>query len=134
MSEHETNPQGVPDLRSGLLSQQQPREERLEVYRKEVAMMLDRNEQGLGRERKYVVGMWIFLVLMCTGFMVIGGMRPDKPIGVWFGVMAVFWFLFGAVELLKHFINRARVEMLKEVKKVELEVMELKEMMRGRAS
>lgn len=134
MNTNETNPQDAPDLRSGLLSQQQPRAERLEAYRKEVAMMLDQNEQGLRRERKYVVAMWIFLVLLCTGFMIIGGMRPDKPIGVWFGVMAVFWFLFGAVELLKHFINRARVETLREVKKVELEVMELKELMRGKSS
>ena len=133
MNTNETNPQGGPDLRSGLLSQQQPREERLEAYRTEVEAMLDQNEEGLRRERKYVGIMWVYLVLLCTVFMVIGGLKPNTSLGVWFGVMAVFWLLMGAVFLLKHFVNRARVETLKEVKKVELEVMELKEWLRAKS-
>jgi hypothetical protein len=133
MNSNETNPQGVnPDLRSNLLSQQQPSGVRLEAYRKEVAAMLDQNEVSLRRERKFTGIMWVYLVLLCTGFMVIGGLRPNTSLGVWFGVMAVFWLLFGAVFLLKYFINQTRVETLKEVKKVELEVMELKELLSRR--
>ncbi|HEY2585242.1 MAG TPA: hypothetical protein VGI81_05715 [Tepidisphaeraceae bacterium] len=62
--------------------------------------------------------------------MIISGTHATTTLGVWFGVLACFWFLFGAVELLKHFINRARVDVLREVKGLELRILELQEQLR----
>ena len=119
-------------LRESLLAQQAPDPDRFARYRKEIQMTLEQNERGLRRERRYVIVLWLYLVALCTGFMIIGGMHATTTLGVWFGVLACFWFLFGAVELLKHFINRARVDVLKEVKGLELRILELQDQLRQR--
>ena len=129
--ESNTNPTPADELREGLLAQEIPAPDRMAAYRKEIGIMLDRNEKGLRREKRYVVVLWIFLVAVCTAFLVVGGMRPNTPLGTWFGVLACFWMIFGAVELLKHFINRSRVETLKEIKGVELRLLELQDLVRG---
>ena len=121
------------NLRDRLLGQQSPRTDKLAEYRKEVQAMLDQNEYGLRRERRYTTILWIFIVMMCTGFMIIGGLHPTTVLGVWFGVLACFWLIYGSVELLKHFINRGRVDVLKELKQLELRVVELQEMMKGKS-
>ena len=41
---------------------------------------------------------------------------------------------FGGIELLKHFINRSRFEQLKELKRVELEVLELRDLLHARTA
>jgi len=45
--------------------------------------------------------------------------------------MAGMLLLFGAVEIVKHLINRSRVEVLKEVKQVGMQILELRESLRG---
>ena len=81
------------------------------------------------RKEKWVVGaQWIFLVLLCTAFMLIAGFHIDKSTAaLWFAIQAVFWFLFGVVFLLMARFNQIELALLKEVKRVELAVMELKE-------
>src|SRR6185369_1251726 len=92
-----TNPPGPADpadanpLRDGLLAQQTPRSDHYTTYRKEIEVMLENNETGLRREKRYVGAMWIYLIILCTVFMIIGGLRPTTSLGVWFGVQAVFW-------------------------------------------
>jgi hypothetical protein len=112
-------------LREQLLAQQAPATA-LARYRAELEGQLERNERGLKRERIGVRILWSFLVLTSTTFLILGAMHHDAPWGAYFSVQAVFWFLFGAVELLKHFINRARVEVLRDLKAVQLELAELK--------
>jgi len=46
------------------------------------------------------------------------------------GTFTLFFVIAGAVELLKYFINRNRVELLKEIKQVQLQVLELQAAMR----
>ena len=111
-------------LRERLLSRL-PEPANLEAYREEVVSLLAKNEKGLQRERKVVARLWIFVVLVSVGFLTAGGLYIDTPKGPWFGTLACFWFLFGAVETVKHFVNRGRVELLKEVKQVQLQVLEL---------
>src|SRR5207248_4672022 len=92
------DPGGGDALRDRLLSQQAPRPagpERLAAYRKEIQAMLDQNEKGLRREKRFVTVLWLYLVALATVFLVIGGTRPNTPLGVWFGVMACVWLLFG---------------------------------------
>ena len=112
-------------MRERLLAQQE-QAATLASYRAELASQLERNERGLKRERIFVRMLWLFLVLMATTFLVLGGVHHDSLLGVYFAVQAVFWLLVGAVELLKHFINRSRVEVLRDLKAVQLELAEIK--------
>lgn len=117
----ETRNEGI---REGLLSRL-PQPSNRESYEQEVASLLAKNEKGLRKEKAVVLRLWIFVVLISVGFLAAGGMYIDTPKGPWFGTLACFWFLFGAVETVKHFVNRSRVELLKEVKQVQLQVLEL---------
>jgi DNA-directed RNA polymerase specialized sigma24 family protein len=120
------------DLREGLLAQQAPDPDKFARYRKEMEAMIEENERGLRREKRYVTVMWFFLVAMAVTFLTAGGFRSDRPLGTFFGISACAWLLFGSVELLKHFVNRSRVEILKEVKHLEMQVLELREELRTR--
>lgn len=93
--------------------------------------MLAQNEKILNRQKWYAGGTWTFVVLMGTLFLYLGGNRADTPIGIWLGIVAIFFLIFPAVELLKYFINRNRVEILKEIKGLELRVLELQEQLRA---
>ena len=72
-------------------------------------MEIAKREQGVRKERIMTTFMWIFLVLLSTTFLVRGGYRGGET-GLWLGVQACFWFLFGAVFLLRYFLNRNQLE------------------------
>ena len=114
-----------------LLAQEKRSPESLEKYRKEVAETLDKETRNLRREKLVTGPMWIYLVLLCSAFLVIGGISPDPTLKLWFSVLACFWFVFGAVFLLKYFINRNRVEMLREMKEIQLQLHELQSRMKN---
>ncbi|HEY3835978.1 MAG TPA: hypothetical protein VGL72_05385 [Bryobacteraceae bacterium] len=109
-----------------------PRPGNLEQYRKEVALMLEKNDKSFLREKWGARVMWIFCVCLGTAYLWFGGAKLDTPKAAWFGCLACFWLLIGAVELLKHFINRSRVELLKEIKQIQLQVLEMQETMNRR--
>jgi hypothetical protein len=121
--------QRADSIRDRLLSRL-PQPAGLADYRKEIASMLEKNETRLRREKWGVSALWFFVVALSTVSLFLGGQRLDTPKGPWFGTLACFWLLFGAVELLKHFINRSRVDLLKEVKQVQLQVLELHDLLR----
>ena len=103
-------------------------------YRQEVSRLLEKNDRAFLREKWGSRAMWIFCVLLGTGYLWFGGAKLDTPKAAWFGCLACFWLLIGAVELLKHFINRSRVELLKELKQVQLQVLELHAEMQRRSN
>jgi len=45
--------------------------------------------------------------------------------GPYFVSLACFWFLFGMVYFVAHSINRSKVDILKEVKQVQVQVLEV---------
>lgn len=105
--------------RERLLDQVGPSPERLERYQRESRAMLDRMERGLRREKWGVGAYWFFAVaFMTASLMAVGLLRPGAPelliLGVAFTILVV-----GAVEIVKHFVNRSRVEILKELKALE---------------
>jgi hypothetical protein len=130
-----------PDsLRERLLAQHVPPARKLEEYRKEVQTMLDRNEKTLRREKWYASALWFYVVACATAFLVWMGTSTADWMGaktaavVSVGAFLLFVYIAAAVELLKHFINRSRVEMLKEVKGLEMQLLELREALRTRSS
>lgn len=97
--------------------------------------MLDDNERGLRRERRWTTVLWLYAVALMTVFLLVSGLYHPTPERSWMASltgMGVVLF-YGGLELLKHFINRSRVEVLKEMKQLELRVLELDERLRTRA-
>ncbi len=119
-------------LRARLLAQFEPDRAKLATYREEVQAMLDKHERTLRLQKWYAGAIWIFLVLLGTCFLTLGGLYADKPVGLWLSIIPLFFLIGGAVEMVKYFINRSRVEMLKEIKSLELQLLELKEQLRPR--
>jgi len=103
-------------------------------YRREVAQLLEKNDKDFLRERWGARAMWAFCICLGTSFIWFSSAKLDSPKAAWFGTLACFWVIVGAVELLKHFINRSRVELLKEIKQVQLQVLELQEAMNQRGA
>src|SRR5262245_53947766 len=97
-------------LRERLLAQFEPDREKLATHRKEVQAMLADNERTLRGQKWYAGAMWMFVVLLGPVFLVLGGLRGDTPSGVWLGIFACFLLIGAAVEMVKYFINRSRVE------------------------
>jgi hypothetical protein len=119
-------------LRDRLLAQQAPQASRLAQYRKEVDAMLEQNEKTLRRQKWYAGAIWIYAVLLATAFLLVSGYLGVQP-GIVMCFLGVVLLIAAAVELLKYFLNRGHVEMLKEVKRLEIRLLELQEQLRGSA-
>ena len=123
----ETNGEG---LRDGLLSRL-PQPGNLADYRREVDALLQKNEKGLKREKWGTAAIWIYAVLFFTAASLLSGKHIGTLKGISVAVQVeafgLFLMIAGAVELLKHFINRARVELLREAKQTQLQILELRE-------
>lgn len=117
-----------PDtLRNRLLDAAAERPARHAQYQEEVRNMLSDLEKRVRFERRIIAALWIYLVLLCTAFMLIGGFKHQTMTGMWFSIQGVFWILFGAVFLLSYRFSQLKLDMLTEIKRVELAVQELKE-------
>jgi undecaprenyl pyrophosphate phosphatase UppP len=123
-------------LRDRLLSQSIPEPGRLATYRKEVEAMLEREERSLQRQAWLSGAVWIWAVFLATAFALVAGYASDKPIRVYFslGVMVLAMFIYGAVEMLKLFINRARLEVVKDIKGLELRLIEMEGRLQDRTA
>jgi hypothetical protein len=96
-------------------------------YRQEMQKMLSNLEKKVRLEGRIVAAQWIFLVILTTVFMMIGGWKHQTMTGLWFVLQGMFWFLFGAVFLLMHRFSQLNLALLKEIKQVEVTVLELKQ-------
>jgi hypothetical protein len=119
-------------MRDRLLSHL-PQPENAEAYRKEVAALLEKNARTFLRQKRASFAIWIFCVGLSAAFLWFGDRRGhDAARTAWYGSLACFWLIYGAVDLLKYFINRNRVELMKEVKQVQLQILELHELVAKR--
>lgn len=102
-----------------------PRPANLAAYQEEVTSLLAKNEKMLRRNKWTVVRVWIFAVAVSGPFLWMAGRHFNTPQGNWFLGLACFWVLFGAIEILKYVAQQGRVELLKELKQIQLQVLEL---------
>ena len=93
---------------------------------KEIAMTIDKQVAALARERRVMQPMFIYLTLFCTLLLLLAGYSEDMGRRLWFGILACFWFIFGAMFLLRYHVNRARVEMMVELKNIQIQLERLK--------
>jgi hypothetical protein len=94
-------------------------------HRKEIEAMINKQVAALERERRIMRPMFIYLTIFCAALMVIGGYSDDPGRRAWFGIQACFWFVFGAMILLRYHINRVRVETMAELKQIQIELARL---------
>jgi hypothetical protein len=115
-------------LRDRLLAQTEPDPARLARYREEVRAMLERQEKTLWWQKWYAGASWFATLLVVVLFLILK--PPETPTGgVWLMpyIIVLLVLVAGAVELLRYYLNRSRVELLKEIKGLELLVRELKD-------
>jgi hypothetical protein len=115
------------EMREGLLSRL-PQPANLAGYRREVADLIGKKEKTLRLEKRIAGATWAAVVVLSVALFWGAGSHD----AAWRGAFACFWMIFGAVELLKYFINRAHVEALRETKQVQLQILELQALIRAR--
>jgi hypothetical protein len=110
---------------SELLLSRLPQSANLEAYQKEVTSLLAENEKKLRRNKWTVVRIWIFIVVVSAPFLWMAGTHFNTAEGNWFLGLVGFWVLFGAIEIAKYEQKQGRVELLKELKLVQLQILQL---------
>jgi hypothetical protein len=110
---------------SELLLSRLPQSANLAAYQKEVTSLLAENEKKLRRNKWTVVRVWIFVVVVSAPFLWMAGTHFNTAEGNWFLGLVGFWVLFGAIEIAKYEHNQGRVELLKELKLVQLQILQL---------
>lgn len=94
-------------------------------YRKEIEAMLDNQSQSVRREKRTSVPIFIFLVLLSVTFFLVAGFTENPSLKMWFASIAIFLAISDATIVLRYHIILMRLEMMKEIKQLELSVIEL---------
>jgi len=102
-----------------------PQPANLAAYREEVTSTLEKNQKRLRLEGGYTAAMWLLAVGFFTACVMKGVKWLDTPRGHFMEFVVLLLLVTGAVEILKHAVNSSRVEMLKEVKQVQLQMLEM---------
>ena len=108
-----------------LLLSRLPRPANLPAYQEEMRSLLEKNEKTLRQNKWTVRRVWIFVIAVSIPCLWMAGAHFNTPQGNWFLGIVCFWVLFGAIEIAKYGHNQARVELLKELKHVQLQVLEV---------
>ncbi|MGB9405986.1 MAG: hypothetical protein WCA89_00515 [Terracidiphilus sp.] len=102
-----------------------PQPENLAAYREEVASGLAKNEKKLSWVKWMARSTWLVLIVYWAVVFNRGETWLATPNGHVFTFVVVFLFICGFFQILKYFVLRSRVEILREVKQVQLQVLEL---------
>jgi len=117
--------QGSDNLRERLLARL-PQPANYAAYREGVAAKLSRHEKRLRFDRWATVFVWLFAVAF---LLLISVWRGENWMATVHGRAAVFFcivlFIFGLAQVLGHAISRSHFDLLKEIKQLQLQVLEL---------
>jgi hypothetical protein len=115
---------GSNNLRDRLLSTL-PQPANYEAYREEVATALAKRERRLTWVRWGARVFWLYVIAIGM----VAWFRGEKwlltPHGHMFEFGSIVLFICGSLELMKYFLSSTRFEILKEVKQLQLQVLEL---------
>jgi peptidoglycan/LPS O-acetylase OafA/YrhL len=94
--------------------------------------MLDREERRQRFHGRYNAAIWIMLVAMGVMYALVAGWSRDQPTKVYFsiGITLMMLMFGGSVQLVAGFIGRARLEVVKDIKGLELRIIELESLLR----
>ena len=108
-------------MQNRLLSQL-PGPNDLDAYRKKVAAILEKDRKQIRIDRIIATSFWIFCAVSAAAYLWFGDTWSQLPRAPF---LACIFFLWGGVEVLKHHIHSAEVELRKEVKQLQVQVLEL---------
>jgi hypothetical protein len=120
-------------IREQLLAQNEPTRERRLKYEQETQAMLQQIEAGFRKEKWGTGILWIYATIFMTAALIITGYRNQVQPEISILAFAFTLLIVGAVELVKHFINRSRIEVLKELKAMQMQFFELESRMLEKA-
>jgi hypothetical protein len=110
-----------------------PQPENLAAYREETASLLAKHEKALFWEKMPSVVCFVLAVAILWADWFWGQkLGPLHPYFIW--VWAGFFFVAGGVGDLRYRIYRSKVDILKEVKQVQLQILELQASPQKRSS
>jgi hypothetical protein len=121
--------QGNSSVRDRLLARL-PQPENLAAYREEVVAGLAKKEKRLCWERWLARALWAYVLGFGMFCFYRGQQWLVTPNGQKFEFASQILFIVGAMQLLKFFSLLSRVEILREVKQVQLQVLELQASLR----
>lgn len=115
--------QGSDGLRERLLARL-PQPENLAAYREETASLLAKHEKAISWDKFLAVAVtWLGLVLWVT--VNSSWAKVDTNGKIVLETFAGVMFFTGGIAGVRYNISRAKVDMLKEVKQVQLQILEL---------
>ncbi len=112
-----------------LLLSRLPQPANLAAYQQQVKTLFQQNEKTLRQNKWTVRRVWIFVIAVSIPCLWMAGAHFNTPQGNWFLFTVYFWVLFGALEIAKYHHNQARVQLLKEIKQVQLQVLAVQAML-----
>jgi hypothetical protein len=107
-------------LRQRLLDARGPAD--LKNYRQFVVAAVEKDQTRIRRERVLATLFWIFCAGSATVWLWFSADAARLPRGPF---LACIFFTWGGVEVVKHYINACRIDLLKEIKQVQLQLFEL---------
>jgi hypothetical protein len=99
-------------------------------YRQQVTALIDARQQRLRRERMVTTAFWIFCAVSATAWLWFSAESSHFPRGPF---LACIFFTWGGVEVVKHYINTTRLDMLKEIKQLQVQVFSLQAAATGKS-
>jgi hypothetical protein len=107
-----------------------PQPENLAAYREETALLLEKHEKALLSERRTGYLLLIVAIVFLESFLLAWKHGLDERLVQFLGFIAAMLFLSGAFDGVRQFVYRNQVNLLKEVKQVQLQILELKASLR----
>jgi hypothetical protein len=100
----------------------------VEDYRRKVEAMIQEKQRWVRRGSLAAGAGYVTALLVAITLMVAGGLWFDGQVKqVWLGVNACFWLVFASVMAFNHLIARNRIEMLKELKGIEMRLIAIQQ-------
>jgi hypothetical protein len=91
-------------------------------HRERVAKGIEKGRKRIRIEGIVVTAVWICCVVWVTVHLWFDADSAQLPRGPFLACVVFAW---GGIELIKHHINRCRIDLLKEIKQLQLQVFEL---------
>ncbi len=91
-------------------------------YRQFILSTVERDQKRIRRERLLATLFWIFCAASATAWLWFSADAASWPRGPF---LAGIFFTWGGVEIVKHHINACRIDLLKEIKQIQLQIFEL---------
>lgn len=115
---------GSESMRARLLARL-PQPENREVYREETVVLMARHQRALFWERVTAGTLMLIGALLFMMANLKWGLKLDPNGKIVFDVMAAVFYFLGAIYQVGYEVSRSKVDLLKEVKQVQLQVLEL---------